>query len=128
MQAETLIAKIIQCAYDVRSQLSAGYLEVVYRNALLIELRECGLTAEAEAPLNVLYKGNVVGEYRADIMVDNRVIVELKAVQKLSPIHEAQLVNYLTTTGIDNGLLINFGSDKLEVKRKYRVYRPTHGF
>ncbi|MBQ9073612.1 MAG: GxxExxY protein [Muribaculaceae bacterium] len=125
MQAETLIAKIIQCAYDVRSQLSAGYLEIVYRNALLVELRESGLTADSEVPLSVFYKGNVVGEYRADIVVDNRVIVELKAVQKLSSIHEAQLVNYLTTTGIDDGLLINFGSDKLEVKRKYRVYRPT---
>lgn len=122
---EKLIAKIIQCAYDVRSQLSAGYLETVYLNALLIELRENGLFAETEVPLKVVYKGSVVGEYRADIVVEHSVIVELKAIQKLSPVHEAQLVNYLTTTGIDDGLLINFGSEKLEVKRKYRVYRPT---
>ncbi len=120
---EKLIARIIQCAYDVRSQLAAGYLEMVYRNALLIELQENGLCAEVEVPLNVTYKDTIVGEYRADIVVEHSVIVELKAVQKLSSVHEAQLVNYLTTTGFDDGLLINFGSDKLEVKRKYRVYR-----
>lgn len=122
MDSDDLIKKIIQCAYNVRVQLSAGYLESIYKKALLIELRENGLSAEEEYPITVFYNNIVVGEFRADIIVNNEVIIELKAVQNLHPIHEAQLVNYLTATNIDNGLLINYGSDKLEIKRKYRTY------
>ena len=122
MDSNDLIKKIIQCAYNVRTQLSAGYLESIYKKALLIELRENGLSAEEEYPITVFYNNIVVGEFRADIIVNNEVIIELKAVQNLHPIHEAQLVNYLTATNIDNGLLINYGSDKLEIKRKYRTY------
>ena len=125
MDQEELIKQIIQCAYNVRKELYAGFLESVYKNALLIELRKNGLKVDKEVPINVHYNNVIVGEFRADIIVEDSVILELKAIQKLSTIHEAQLVNYLTATKIEHGLLINFGSEKLEVKRKYRIFRNT---
>ena len=109
----------------MRHELINGYLESVYENALMLELRNCSINAEAQVPLKVLYKGVVVGEYRVDILVENCLIVEIKAVSDLNSAHESQLVNYLTATNIDDGLLINFGSERLEVKRKYRVYKDT---
>lgn len=125
MDIEELIKVIINIAYEVRSHLVAGYLETVYKKALLIELREAGLEVEDEVELPVLYKGHVIGDFRADIIVEGSVIIELKAVAHLLPVHEIQLVNYLTIAKIDNGLLINFGAaERLEIKRKYRVYTP----
>ena len=123
MNIEDLIKQIVQCAYNVRMQLSAGFLESVYKNALIIELKENGLNAKTEVPINVYYNNVVVGEFRADIVVENAVVIELKATQHLTPIHEAQLVNYLTATNIEHGLLINFGSDKIEIKRKYKTFK-----
>lgn len=125
LATEKVIKDIINCAYRVRSELFCGYLESVYRNALLIELKESGLKAEPEVPIFVKYKNNIVGEFKADIIVEGSVIVELKSVQSLNTAHATQLVNYLTATGINHGLLINFGADKLEIKRKYRVYNAT---
>ncbi|MBQ3606375.1 MAG: GxxExxY protein [Muribaculaceae bacterium] len=125
MDVEKIVSSVIDCAYKVRHELMNGYLESVYENALMLELRNCGINAENQVPLKVLYKGVVVGEYRIDILVENCLIVEIKAVSDINSAHEAQLVNYLTATNIDNGLLINFGSEKLEVKRKYRVYKDT---
>ncbi len=125
MDVEKIVSSVIDCAYKVRHELMNGYLESVYENALMLELRNCGINAENQVPLKVLYKGVVVGEYRIDILVENCLIVEIKAVFDINSAHEAQLVNYLTATNIDNGLLINFGSEKLEVKRKYRVYKDT---
>ena len=125
MDIEELIQLIINIAYEVRSHLVAGYLETVYKKALLIELREAGLEVEDEVELPMLYKGHVIGDFRADIIVEGSVIIELKAVAHLLPAHEIQLVNYLTIAKIDNGLLINFGAaERLEIKRKYRVYTP----
>ena len=125
MDIEELIKVIINIAYEVRSHLVAGYLETVYKKALLIELREAGLEVEDEVELPVLYKGHVIGDFRADIIVEGSVIIELKAVAHLLPVHEIQLVNYLTIAKKDNGLLINFGAaERLEIKRKYRVYTP----
>ena len=125
MDIEELIKVIINIAYEVRSHLVAGYLETVYKKALLIELREAGLEVEDEVELPVLYKGRVIGDFRADIIVEGSVIIELKAVAHLLPAHEIQLVNYLTIAKKDNGLLINFGAaERLEIKRKYRVYTP----
>ena len=125
MSIEELIKVIINIAYEVRSHLVAGYLDTVYKKALLIELREAGLEVEDEVELPVLYKGHVIGDFRADIIVEGSVIIELKAVAHLLPAHEIQLVNYLTIAKIDNGLLINFGAaERLEIKRKYRVYTP----
>lgn len=125
MDIEELIKLIINIAYEVRSHLVAGYLETVYKKALLIEFREAGLEVEDEVELPVLYKGHVIGDFRADIIVEGSVIIELKAVAHLLPAHEIQLVNYLTIAKKDNGLLINFGAaERLEIKRKYRVYNP----
>ena len=125
MDIEELIKVIINIAYEVRSHLVAGYLETVYKKALLIELREAGLEVEDEVEMPVRYKGHVIGDFRADIIVEGSVIIELKAVAHLLPVHEIQLVNYLTIAKIDNGLLINFGAaERLEIKRKYRVYTP----
>ena len=121
--ADQLISEIIECAKRIRRQLGPGFLEKVYKNAMIVELRKLKLTYEAEKLIQVLYDGIVVGEYRTDIIVEGRLILELKATQDLSIANEVQLVNYLTSTGIDDGLLINFGSDKLQVKRKYRIYR-----
>lgn len=124
MNIETLIKSIIQCIYNVRGILGPGYLESVYKNALMRELELNGLKASSEVPLKVSYKDVLVGEFRADIIVENSVIIELKAVETLHKSHEVQLVNYLTITGIDSGLLVNFGAPDIQIKRKYRIYTP----
>ena len=111
--------KIIGAAYDVHNTLGSGFLEKVYQNALLIELKLQGLSAEAEKPITVHYRGEVVGNYIADIVVENKIILEVKAIKSLSEIHEVQLVNYLTATGIEIGLLLNFGKS-VEVKRRIK--------
>lgn len=122
MEIDVLTERIIGCAYAVHNALGPGFLEKVYENALRIELQESGLSVAQQHPIPVRYRGLVVGDFFADLMVEGRVIMELKAVQKLAKEHEVQLVNYLTATGIDDGLLINFGSS-VEVKRKFRVYK-----
>ena len=123
MGTEELIKKIISSAYNVRIEWGPGFLESVYKNALGVELTNQGIPYEFEYPLNVYYKDEVVGEFRADILVDYRVIVELKAVGTLMSAHEVQLVNYLHATQLDHGLLINFGAPKIEIKRKYRLFK-----
>ena len=120
---DQLITEVIECAKRIRRQLGPGFLEKVYKNAMVVELRKLKLNFETEKLIQVLYDGIVVGEYRTDIIVEGRLILELKATQDLSIANEVQLVNYLTSTQIDDGLLINFGSDKLQFKRKYRIYR-----
>lgn len=111
--------KIIKCFYKVFDELGSGFLESIYERALLIELKACGLNAESQVPLKVKYKGAVIGEFKADIVVDNKVIIEIKAVSSIANEHEAQLINYLRATGIRIGLLVNFG-DKIEFLR--RIY------
>lgn len=125
MDTETIINTIIQCIYNVRGSLKEGFLESVYQKALLIELRSAGLDAVSEMPIKVYYRNELVGDFKADITIDNSVIIELKAVEILHKSHEAQLVNYLTATRIDNGILVNFG-ENFKIKRKYRVYRPSN--
>ena len=121
--ADQLITEIIECAKRIRRQLGPGFLEKVYKNAMVVELRKLKLNFETEKLIQVLYDGIVVVEYRTDIIVEGKLILELKATQDLSIANEVQLVNYLTSTQIDDGLLINFGADKLQFKRKYRIYR-----
>jgi len=123
METKDLIDLIADCAKRVRSKLTPGFEEKVYKNAMFIELRDCGVTVETEVPFKVYYKNHIVGEYRADMIAERKVIIELKAVSALSVIHEVQLVNYLTATGIDDGILINFGSDVIEIKLKSRIYK-----
>ncbi|MDD6517004.1 MAG: GxxExxY protein [Prevotella sp.] len=120
-----LIQTMIECAKAIRRQLGPGYLESVYKNAMLIEIEKHHLPYQTEVPLNVFYDGIVVGKYRADIIVGKRLILEIKATTNLTVANEIQLVNYLTATGIDDGLLVNFGADLLQFKRKYRVYRQS---
>jgi len=120
---DQLITEVIECAKRIRRQLGPGFLEKVYKNAMVVELRKLNLNFETEKLIQVLYDGIVVGEYRTDIIVEGKLILELKATQDLSIANEVQLVNYLTSTQIDDGLLINFGSEKLQFKRKYRIYR-----
>ena len=118
-----LVKTVIECSKNIRRHLGPGYLESVYKNAMLVELKKNGLSYEVEKPINVFYDDVLVGEFMADIVVEKILILELKAVQSLHMAPEIQLVNYLTATGVDDGLLINFGSEELQFKRKYRVYR-----
>jgi len=103
--------------FEVNRVLGPGFLEKVYENALLVELRKQGLKAESQVPIKVSYKENAVGDYIADILVEKMVIVEIKTVEKLDKIHEAQLLNYLKATGIQVGILVNFRHPKAEIKR-----------
>lgn len=115
-----LTEKIIEACLEVMKELGSGFLESVYEKALLIILRQKGIAVQSQVPLKVSFRGEVIGDFFADILVENKVIVELKAVKALIPEHQAQLINYLKATGIDVGLLINFGTPKLEVKRVHR--------
>jgi GxxExxY protein len=121
---DALTEKVIGCAYTVHNDLGAGFFEKVYENALAIELKSHGIEAKRQVPVHVKYKGEVVGDYFADIVANDLLVLELKAVQTLSKAHEVQLVNYLCATGKDIGLLIDFG-ESVQVRRKYRVYRPN---
>lgn len=112
-----LTNKIIKCFYTVYNTLGYGFLEKVYERALCIELRKAGLEANTQFPITVYYDEQQVGEYYADIIVENKVILELKAIETLNEIHGNQLVNYLKATDAEVGLLLNFGS-KPEIKRK----------
>ena len=117
MKHKELTAKIIECTYKVHNTFGVGFLEAVYQNALLIELIKTGLRAEKEKKIQIYYDTQLVGDYMADIVVENKVILELKSVKDLHPAHQAQLINYLKATGLEIGLLINF-SESVEVKRK----------
>ena len=121
MEKEDVTHKVIGCAYQVYNNLGFGFLESVYRKAMVIEIEASGLRVHQESPLKVLYRDQVVGDYFADLLVEDELIVELKSVEWLGKVHEAQLVNYLVATGIEVGLLINFGSTGVDVKRKYRT-------
>ena len=112
-----LTERIIKEAYYVYNKLGQGFLEKVYENALFIRLKNTGFNVSQQYPVNVYFENELVGEYFADILIDKKVILELKAIEKLGAIHEVQLVNYLKATKIEVGLLINFGP-KIEVKRK----------
>ena len=114
---------VIGCAFRVHNELGEGFLERVYENALLIELKEAGLAVRQQVPISVIYRGRPVGEYYADLLVENKLVLEIKAVQQLLKEHEVQLVHYLTATSIEDGLLINFGHS-VEIKHKYRTFRP----
>lgn len=117
---EELTGKVLQACFEVINELGAGFLESVYENALLIALREQGLDARSQVPLTVTFRGESVGTFYADLLVEGKVIVELKAVDALAPEHQAQVINYLKATGVDVGLLVNFGKPKLEYRRLHR--------
>ena len=114
---EEITGKIIKAFYTVYNELGYGFLEKVYEKAMLIELTQSGLNADNQTPVKVFYQGNIIGDYFADIIVDRKIIIELKAVENIIPEHEVQLVNYLKATNIEVGLLLNFGP-KPQYKRR----------
>jgi len=114
---EEITEKIIGASFEVINELGAGFLESVYQKALLLALIEYGLKAEAEVQLPVHFRGQSVGLFYADILVEGKIIVEIKAAKALVPEHQAQVINYLKATGIEVGLLINFGRPRLEYRR-----------
>lgn len=123
-EKDAIFQRVLGCAFTVHNALGKWYMERVYQNALMIELAKQGLTAEAEVPLNVYYDGALVGDFRADIVVARCFILELKAVKALQPIHHAQLLSYMQAASVDDGILLNFGSERLEYKRKFLEFHP----
>ena len=115
-----LAGRVIGIAMEVHRTLGPGFVESVYENALLVELAASQLAFDSQKALTVIYKNQCVGDFVADIIVDKALIIELKSVQSLLPIHEVQLVNYLTVTGIEEGVLLNFGTESLQFKKKFR--------
>jgi GxxExxY protein len=126
MQHQELTEAIIGCAMQVHSVLGPGFLDSVYKRALAHELHKTGLQVECEKPVSVHYDGIPIGDFSVDLLVNGAVLVELKANHAISPANEVQLVNYLTATGMDVGLLLNFGGDRLDFKRKSRIYIRPH--
>ena len=117
MKHQNLTEDIIKIFYKVYNNLGYGFLEKIYENAMMIEFRKAGIPADAQSPIEVTYEGEIVGEHAADIIVDGKVIIELKAAKKIAEDHHAQLLNYLKATDIEVGLLLNFGP-KPEISRK----------
>jgi len=115
-----LTEQVIGLAMKVHRTLGPGFVEFVYRNALLLELRKSGLPVEVEKPIKVRYDGVIIGEFNVDLIIKDWLICELKAVRALTDEHEVQTVNYLTALSQDFGLLLNFGSKSLQFKRKFR--------
>jgi len=116
-EVNEITEKIIGCAYKVSNTLGIGFVEKVYENALVVLARQSGLTVEQQYPIKVMFEGIVVGEFFADLFVERRVLVELKAVSMLMQEHTAQALNYLRATEAEVCLLINFGRSKIEIKR-----------
>ena len=123
MQYKELTEKIIGCAYEVYNKMGFGFLESVYEKCLRIELRRAAIKAESQRAIRVTYKGELVGDFVADIIVEDTIIIELKSVRHLIKAHEMQLVNYLVATEKPVGLLLNFGEQRVEVKRKVKDLR-----
>ncbi len=121
MLFEDVTKSIVGAAYKVYNNMGFGYLEKVYEKCMLIELSEInGLDIKHQCPIKVEYKGLDVGDFVADLLINDSIIVELKSVRQLSVVHEVQMVNYLKATGMDLGLLINFGEQKVDIKRKVK--------
>ena len=121
-EINAITEKIIGSAYIVSNTLGSGFLEKVYENALAIEISKHNLVVIKQQPLNVVYDGLIVGEYFADLMIENKVVVEIKAIKEFNQIHQAQLMNYLVACNKQCGLLINFGKPRIEIKRILNGY------
>jgi len=122
-----LAGTVIGLAMKVHRKLGPGFLENVYLKALQVELVRAGLKVEMQVAIQIFYEGVVVGDYIADLVINDELIVEIKAVNCLAPAHEAQTVNYLSATGKEEALLLNFGGRSLEFKKKFRTYRSPEG-
>lgn len=108
---------VIGCAYEVSNQLGAGFLEKVYENALVVELRSKGLEVAQQVPFKISYKSVVVGDYFADLIVENKLLIEIKSVRMLDKAHMAQCINYLTAANLNLALLLNFAKSRVEIRR-----------
>jgi len=120
MESQDLTESIIGCAFKIYNKLGFGFLEGVYKKAMIIELNKSNLKVEEEMPLKVYYDDEIVGDFYIDLFVENEIVVELKSVENLVKAHQVQLVNYLNGCGKEIGLLINFGPAGVKIKRKYR--------
>ena len=120
MEYKEVTETIIGCAYRVYNKMGFGFLESVYEKCLLIELHKSGLDTESQKSITVYYEDEIVGEFVADIIVNDAIIIELKSVKRIIKAHEVQLVNYLVATGKPVGLILNFGERKVEIKRKVK--------
>ena len=129
MLHEGLTKLILEACFDVSKELGAGFLESVYEKSLIVALTHKGLSVTSQVPMKVTFRGVVVGDFYADLFVEEKVIIELKAVTRVSPEHKAQVINYLNATGIDVGLLVNFGNSRLEYYRLHKrndLVHPVH--
>lgn len=120
-----LSEEVINCGFEVSNKLGTGFLESVYENALCVELEKQGICFHQQKQLKVIYKGLVVGNFIADIVVENKLLLELKTVSQLAQSHRAQVMNYLKATGLSVGLLLNFGTSRLGVQRIVHQYNET---
>ncbi|GAB4462674.1 MAG: GxxExxY protein [Anaerolineales bacterium] len=131
MEVNEITEKVIGCLYQVSNSLGCGFLEKVYENASVIAIAKAGLRVQQQFPIQVRYEGVVVGDYFADLLVEDLVLVELKTVKAFDDIHTAQCLNYLRATGLPVCLLVNFYRPKLEIKRivphdSWKIQRPNH--
>jgi GxxExxY protein len=120
LRSDDLTGRIIGACFDVANELGQGFVESVYNNALIVALNQRGIKAQRQVPLKVYYQGVIVGEFIADVLAAEQIIVELKCVSCLLPEHQAQLINYLNATGLELGLLVSFGPVRIEHKRCHR--------
>ena len=127
MTIDQLTEKVIGMAMEIHRHMGPGYSESIYHRSLEVELAAAAIPFESEVPINVFYKGRIVGKFAADLVITigKKLLIELKSCENIVKAHEAQTVNYLTATGIDDGLILNFGAQSLQFKRKFRLYRPS---
>ncbi len=126
MVNDELTGAIINASFEVSNELGAGFLESVYEKALIVALEQRGLNVNAQVPLKVRFRNVIVGDFLADLIVEDKVLIELKAVSRLLPEHKAQVINYLNATGIETGLLLNFGNPRVEYYRLHKRKDPDH--
>lgn len=125
MLYKDLTGKVLEASFEVINEMGVGFLESVYQKSLVFALQQKGLKVEFEVPLKVKFRGSIVGEFYADILVEDKIVVELKTVKSFSNEHFAQVINYLKATGLEVGLIINFGNSKLEYRRVDNKFIPN---
>jgi len=117
MECSDITESILECGFEISNELGIGFLESVYENALIIALRQKGMRVDQQVPLSVSFRGEPIGRFQIDLLVDHQVIVELKAAKSLAPEHQMQILNYLRASGLPVALFMNFGTPKLEYRR-----------
>lgn len=126
MMHEELTSKILEACFEVSKELGSGFLESVYERSLMVALSQKNISATSQVPMKVKFRDVIVGDFFADLVVENKVIVELKAVGRILSEHKAQVINYLNATGVPVGLLVNFGNPRLEYYRLHKREDLVH--